>query len=247
MENKSAGFFQGISPKFMFVFGLLIGFSIISTVAFFVVLFANMNGVVEAADSGSQAVANTDTAPEAEVAAPINVAAIDLSDVYIRGDEDAPVTIVEYSDFECPYCSKFHETMNQIMADYDGQIRWIWKHYPLSFHANAESSATAVECAGEQGKFWEYADALYTNQTSLGADLYPELASDLGLNVSTFNTCVATDKFQDLFIADLDEGTSIGVNGTPGNVVFATGASTGELIAGAYPYEYVAGVIDSLL
>lgn len=246
MEDRSSGFFQGISSKFMFVFGLLVGFSVISTVAFFVVLFANMDGTVEAAGTDNQAVANTNAAAADEPVV-IDVTKIDLADTHVRGDEDAPVTIVEYSDFECPYCSKFHETMTQVMEDYDGQVRWIWKHYPLSFHAEAEAAATAAECAGEQGKFWEYADALYANQDSLSADLYPELATNLKLNVSNFKTCLATDKFQDLFTADLTEGSNIGVNGTPGSIVFATGSKTGELIAGAYPYDYVASVIDSLL
>ena len=251
MDNEKRTFFQGVSPKFTFVFGLIIGVAVISTVAFFVVLANSMGGESASASNGAAKVADdivVDTADSFEEEAVIaDVADIDLSNVHVRGDENAPITIVEYSDIECPYCAKFHETMTQIMADYEGNIKWVWKHYPLSFHPEAEPAANAAECAGEQDKFWEYLDGLYANQASLGSDLYTQLAADLGLNASSFSTCLTANKYSDLFAAGFTEGSQIGVAGTPGSVIFKDGAATGEIIAGAYPYEYVAEVIDGLL
>ena len=248
MSEEKKGFFDGASPKFTFTFGILIGIAIISTVAFFVTLSLNLGG--EPAGAEKQAVVPTaagEVPTPVEEIVTVNVADMDLSNVYVRGDKSAPVTIVEYSDFECPFCSSFHTTMEQIMEDYEGDVKWVWKHYPLSFHPEAEPAANAAECAGEQGKFWEYADGLYTNQTALGETTYNQIAADLGLDTSAFSQCLTANKFADLFTSDLSEGTSIGINGTPGNVIFHEDDSTGEIIAGAYPYETIASKIEALL
>ena len=249
MDQEKKRFFDGVSPKFTFTFGLLIGLTIISTVAFFIVLFANMD---ETADAGNAKVVNINSAAAAPAPGepePIfaNVSNIDFSQSQVRGDENAAITIVEYSDFECSYCSRFHLTMNQIIADYPNQVKWVWKHYPLSFHVEAEPAANAAECAGEQNKFWEYADELYENQSSLGDDLYTEIAQDLGLNMSSFNTCLTANKYADLFASDMSEGTALGISGTPGNIIYKNGSNTGEIIAGAYPYETVVEKIEALL
>lgn len=249
MSDDKVPFFQGVSPKFTFTFGLIIGIAVISTVAFFVVLVGDLGGESASANSGTAKVVetDTDTADDYVETTTVSVADIDLSSVYIRGNEDAPVTIVEYSDIECSYCASFHGTMQQIMNDYEGDVKWVWKHYPLSFHPEAEPAATAAECAGEQGKFWEYIDELYDNQSSLGSNLYTQIASELSLDTTSFNTCLVADKYTNLFSSDMSEGSALGVSGTPGSIIFRDGDATGEIIAGAYPYEYVAEVIEGLL
>src|SRR5680860_739244 len=107
------------------------------------------------------------TNPSANNQAPAQGDVLDIpvsKDDNIRGNINAPITIVEYSDFQCPYCSRFHETMNQIIADYPEDVRWVFKHFPLdSIHPLARKTAEASECAAEQGKFWEFSDEVYTN------------------------------------------------------------------------------------
>lgn len=177
------------------------------------------------------------------------IAAVDDSD-HIRGDKDAEITIVEYSDYECPFCARFHPTLQQMMEDYDGKVRWIYRDFPLSFHPEAENAAEAAECAGEQNKYWEYGDALIENQSSLGEDLYKKLAADLGLNTSQFDTCRSSDKYLEEIATDAKEGAAAGVTGTPGSFIFKTdakGTDTAIVIKGAQSASAVKAAIDSLL
>lgn len=106
-------------------------------------------------------------------------------DDFVYGDPDAPIAMVEYSDFECPYCSRFHPTAKQIVDDYPGQVKWIYKNFPLSsIHPSAQSAAEAAECAAEQGgneAFWAYGDLLFQNQQALNKATYLKLAQQLGL------------------------------------------------------------------
>jgi len=157
------------------------------------------------------------------------------------GDKNAKVTMVVYSDFECPYCANHHETIKQIISEYGNKVRVVWKSFPLSFHANAEPAANAAECAGEQGKFWEYADKLFANQSSFGTALWTKLASELKLNASKFNTCMSSKTYQSKIDADLNEGIANGVEGTPATFV------NGELVSGALPFSNFQQIIDSIL
>ncbi len=173
--------------------------------------------------------------------APTKEVAVNKND-HIRGNANAPVTIVEYSDFQCPFCSKFHPTMMQALEEYPNEVRWVFKHFPLnSIHPEATPAAEASECAGEQGKFWEFADDLFDNQSRLGLTLYTELAENSGLDMDQFNECVSSRKYQDKVNSDLAEGTSIGVRGTPGSFV------NGEAVPGAVPFSVLKGMIDATL
>ncbi len=161
---------------------------------------------------------------------------------HIRGNPDAPVTIVEYSDFQCPFCARFHPTVQQILEDYPDQVRWVYKHFPLdSIHSEARPSAEASECAAEQGKFWEFADGLFENQSRLGSNLYKEIASKIGLNIGQFENCVSSRKYKDKVEADYQEGIKAGVTGTPGSFV------NGEKIPGAVPYDYLKTTVEQAL
>jgi protein-disulfide isomerase/copper chaperone CopZ len=161
---------------------------------------------------------------------------------HVRGNFDAPITLVEYSDFECPYCEKHFPTLNKILNDYKGQVRLVYKHFPLSFHKNSEKAAEASECASEQGKFWEYHDKLFENQSNgYSVTSFKQWASDLNLNTSQFNDCLDSGKYASKVQADLADGQNRGVGGTPATFV------NGQLVSGAVPYESFKTVIDQIL
>lgn len=157
------------------------------------------------------------------------------------GDKNAKATMVVYSDFECPYCSKHHDTIKQVISEYGNKVFVVWKNFPLSSHANAENAANAAECAAEQGKFWEYADKLFANQENFGAALWTKLAGELKLNISKFNSCASAKTYQAKIDADLDEGVANGVEGTPATFI------NGQLISGALPFANFQQIIDGIL
>lgn len=164
---------------------------------------------------------------------------------HIRGNFNAPVTIVEYSDFECPFCNVFHPTMKKILQDYPDKVRWVYKHFPLEgIHPQAFPAAEASECAWEQKGnegFWQFADLLFENQERLGKKLYQELAQELNLDMNQFEQCVSSRKYQQKVKEDLQEGDSLGVRGTPGSFI------NGRIIEGALPYEMMKKIIDRVL
>lgn len=164
---------------------------------------------------------------------------------HIRGNPDAPVTIVEYSDFQCPFCSRFHPTVKQILADYPDQVNWVYKHFPLDqIHSQARPAAEASECVWEQkgdDGFWQFADLLFENQARLGGALYEELAGDLELDMSQFENCISSRKHKDKVEADYQEGIKAGVRGTPGSLV------GGELVSGAVPYDVLKTAVEKAL
>jgi protein-disulfide isomerase len=162
---------------------------------------------------------------------------------HYMGDIDAPVTIVEFSDFECPYCSRGHDTMSEVMDNYleSGDVKIVFRNLPLSFHANAEPAALAALCAGEQDKFWEFHDGLFENQGSLGNTLYTDLAEELGLDMDDFEECYDSNKYGDWIKADMGKARQSGITGTPAFLV------NGELITGAQPYSAFEAAIEEAL
>ncbi len=164
---------------------------------------------------------------------------------HIRGNPEAPVTIIEYSDFQCPFCASFHPTMEQILENYPDKVRWVYKHFPLdSIHPQARPAAEASECVWEQkgnDGFWEFADRLFENQERLGKELYQELATKMGLNLDQFNNCLSSRKYKDKVEADYQEGKQVGVKGTPASFV------NGEEVFGAVPYENLKEIVEKTL
>ena len=239
--------------KTFFVWGLLVGFSIVSlfiNIVFGYLLFgssasASQKGTVSA-DNNQVAVNNPQPrqqAPSAPVqpSGPVQEFKITKND-NVRGNFNAPITLVEYSDFECPYCGKIYPTFKQLLNDYPNQVRLVYKYFPLSFHPNAQKAAEAAECASEQGKFWEYHDTLFDNQQNgFSITNFKQWAKDLNLNTSKFNDCLDTGKYASKVQADEADGQNRGVNGTPATFV------NGQLISGAVPYESFKSVIDQLL
>ena len=152
------------------------------------------------------------------------------------------VKIVEYSDFQCPYCTRFHNTMNEVKDFYGDRVEIEFKHFPLdSIHKNARSAAEASECAREQGKFWEFADELFANQRSIKDEYYSVVAFKIGLDEKKFKECVDERRYKSKVETDQVEGKKIGVKGTPGSTI------NGELIKGAKPFEDLKEIIDKKL
>jgi protein-disulfide isomerase len=157
-----------------------------------------------------------------------------IDDDAILGNVDAKVTIVEFSDFECPYCGKFYqETFPDIKKNYidKGLVRFVHRDFPLSMHAHAEEAAEAAECAGEQGFYFPYAHLLYGHQELLETKNLLRYAKDLGLNETAFNDCLSSGAMKEEVQKDMNEGISYGVKGTPAFFI------NGEFISGNRPYS----------
>ena len=159
------------------------------------------------------------------------------------GPADAPVTVVEFSDFQCPYCARFvTDTYPQIKQQYEGKIRFVFRDFPLStIHENAEKAAEAAGCANEQGKFWEYHDILFNNQQALDVASLKNYASQLGLDTTAFNQCLDTGTRAQEIQKDYQDGISYGVTGTPAFIV------DGLLMVGAQPLANFQAAIDAAL
>jgi protein-disulfide isomerase len=168
----------------------------------------------------------------------VEVAADDPS----LGKPDAPVTIVEFSDFQCPFCARVMPTLKRIKETYGDRVRIVWKDFPLTaIHPQAFKAAEAGQCAREQGKFWEYHDRLFANQQALEPEFLKKYASELGLDAAAFGTCLDSAKFAERVQGHIGAGSELGVNSTPSVYI------NGRLLNGAHPYETFAAIIDEEL
>jgi protein-disulfide isomerase len=160
------------------------------------------------------------------------------------GDINAPVTIIEFSDFECPFCTRFYKnTLPQLKKDYidTGKARLVYRDFPLGFHSNAQKSAEAAECADDQNKFSEMHDKLFDEGVSGGVTSFKQFAKDLGLNTAEFDNCLDSGKYSEEVQKDLEDGQSLGVSGTP------TFFINGKKLVGAQPFEAFKQIIDQEL
>jgi len=158
-----------------------------------------------------------------------------------RGPADAPVTIVEYSDYQCPYCRQAEGTLHQVFRDYGDQVRLVYMDFPLHNHAQAMDAAQAARCAGEQGHFWEYHDALLSAQSQLSPYLLVNLAGQLGLDAASFGSCVSERRYENAIRADMAAGARAGASGTPTFFV------NGHPLRGAPSYAEFAATIERAL
>jgi protein-disulfide isomerase len=146
----------------------------------------------------------------------------------VKGNPNAPVTIIEFADFQCPFCQRTETALKALLAKYDGKVKLAFLDFPLSeIHSHAEKAAEAARCAGEQGKFWEYHDDLFANQSKLEDDSLIERAQKLHLDETAFRTCLTSRKFKHDIEVNLQEGNEAGVSGTPAyfiNDIFLSGA-----------------------
>jgi len=248
--NKETEIVKG-TRKTSFFLGLMSGVAATSTLALiglFILLFAGQNINIGKGEEGetvkqaneaantNQPAANPEPAPAAEVP-PIT------ADDHVKGSENAKVTLIEYSDFQCPYCARHYGTINQVVENYGDKVRIVFRHFPLSFHPEAQKAAEASECASEQGKFWEMHNKIFEANTAgtMSVTKWKEEAKNLGLNTKKFNDCLDSGKYADKISQMAAGGSAAGVEGTPATFV------NGELVSGALPYDQFKQIIDSKL
>lgn len=168
----------------------------------------------------------------------IEVAAVGPS----KGPADAPVTIIEFSDFECPFCSRVNPTMDKVMETYGDKVRVVFRQFPLAMHPNAPKAGEASLCAHDQGKFWEMHDAMFADQRGLGVSaLKTKAAAIEGVDTEAFDECLDSGKYADQVQADLREGSAAGVSGTPAFFI------NGRFLNGAQPFEAFEEIIEDEL
>ncbi len=174
------------------------------------------------------------------------------ADDHIRGNPNAPVKIVEFSDLECPFCKAFHPTMLQVLQTYGDKVAWVYRHFPLdTIHPKARKEAEATECAAELGgndTFWAYVDRLFEvtpSNNRLDLALLPQIAADIGLDRAAFQSCLDSGKYAERIARDLEDAINSGGRGTPYSVVVT--AAGNYPISGAVPFEALKSVIDQVL
>ena len=234
------------NEKFAFTMGLSVGVALISLlgVVVFGTLYVKSNGFLVKADGDlleKNIAEEKKTNNNCKDAKEFAIAGEKVNGVWTRGDVNAPITLLEYSDYQCPFCSRHHETVKKILEAYPGKVKWEYKHFPLDMHPYARITAEGAECAGDQGKFWEYTDLLYENQRSINSEIVPQLAAQLNLDMDEFTSCISSGKYKEKIASDLAEGQSKGVRGTPGNFI------NGIELKGAVPFEQIKAAIDKEL
>ncbi len=172
-------------------------------------------------------------------------------DDHVRGAQNAKVTIVEYSDLECPFCKTFHPTLQKIVNEYPDDVRWVYRHFPLDvLHSKARKEAEATECAGEQGKFWELADKIFAvtpANNGLNLDDLPKLAREAGVtNIAQFTACLDSGKYAQRVEEDVKDAAVAGGRGTPYSVLIGPDGQK-QPLSGAQPYESVKAAVDGLI
>ena len=195
-----------------------------------------------------------DQLPKEQPRPPVNISE---DDDPVRGNQDAPITIIEFSDFQCPFCARFHvQTLPLLLEEYieTGKAKLVYRDFPIqSIHPNAMAAAVAAECADDQGKYWEFHDRLFEAQnqwdkadTVEAISIFSKYAFDIGLELEQFNECLSGGKYVNEVRKDLEDGRNYGVTGTPGFFVGNEKLGFVEL-KGAQPFESFKKVIDSQL
>lgn len=194
------------------------------------------------------------TPKKREVVSDVNVE-LDVSSDPSKGSADAKLTLVEFTDYQCPFCARHVKAvMPQVLKNYvdTGKVYYVIRDFPLSFHKNAKDAAYAAHCAGEQGKYWEMHDLLFDNQKALAKDKLSEHAATLELDVAAFDECMGSDRYVEKVANSLKDGKKAGIRGTPSFVVGM--AQDGgkkvkgtKVIRGAVGFNVFKGVIDDML
>jgi len=166
---------------------------------------------------------------------------VDAGDSPRYGNPGAPVEIIEFSDFQCPYCIRGAETLDEVKEKYGDKVTIVYRHFPLPMHDRAHRAAEASECANEQGKFWEYHDALFANQRAMTEEDLSGYAQTSGLDLSKFGECLSSGRHAETVDQDMKEGADAGMSGTPGFFI------NGIFLGGAMPIEKFTEVIDAEL
>lgn len=196
--------------------------------------------------------APTAQAPQGGTYANVDVSAPSDTD-HRYGSANAPIVLIEYSDFQCPFCARVHTTLKQVVDESNGEVAWVYRHLPLeSIHPQARPGAIASECVavqlGNEG-FWAFADAIFANQgqnqQSLSPQFFAAVAGELGINPIAYNTCVASGTYEEKIDAEASEATAAGGQGTPFTVVYGNGAQVA--VSGAVPIAQFKSVINKIM
>ncbi len=169
------------------------------------------------------------------------------------GAKNPKITLVEYSDYQCPFCNRFQATMNQVMEEYGDQVAWVYRHFPLSFHNNAQTLAELSECVADQygnEKFWEFSDTFYEriaeDQTISEMSNAYDLTAELGMNKANLESCVESGKFTEKVEEQASKGREAGIAGTPGTIL-VTEDGEYELLSGAQPFSMIEETLKGYL
>lgn len=238
-----------------FAFGLVSGIAVLSLAALAFVLTRGIGPSAASSNNTAPAVAAAPSPvpapiPEAPAGDPAPISEED----HIRGDKNAPLTWIEYSDFECPFCKAFHPSMQKMLEEFDGKIKLVYRHFPLSFHDPlATKEAEASECANELGgndAFWKMHDEIFARTQSNGNGMavseLDNIAAEIGLNADAFKTCMESGKYVQHIQSQISEGSLAGVTGTPGSFLVDEDGNA-QLVSGAVPYAQIQALINAAL
>ncbi|MFW0862589.1 MAG: DsbA family protein [Candidatus Komeilibacteria bacterium] len=238
MFNKENSFWSNIKPKTGFILGIIAGILIMFVIGFFILLGLYLSDSDYSFNNNNPSVVNSNSGNNNPPAAIRGI----QKDDNIRGNKNAKIVLIEYSDFQCPYCTRAHSTLQQVVEEYGDDVAWVYRHFPLdSIHPYARKTAEGSECAADQDMFWEFADAVFADNSILnqGVDGIKQIASSIGLNMNKFNSCLDSGKYTDKVNTDYQEGVANGVTGTPATFI------NGQLVKGAVPFETFKQIIDS--
>lgn len=255
MENNS--FFSKFTHKQTFFIGIATALGLVFTVGFFILLPIAMRG--------GEVYLNKDQAANVQpvVAAPsvndsankpsneIQLTAV-TNDDWLRGDKKAKITVVEYSDTECPFCKRFHPTMKKLLETYPNDVNWVYRHFPLtSIHSKAPKEAEATECAGElagNDGFWKYLDRIFEvtpGNNGLDSEQLPKIAEEVGIDRKKFEACLNSGKYAQKVQDQANGGLAAGVQGTPHSIIVVGDEKIP--LSGAVPLEQLKAIVDSAL
>lgn len=249
-KNDGVGGLSG-TPKTMFVLGLTMGIGGMSLLALFLVISIFLNGntrnLLAAKDPSVAAIPSAPSPADVADAANDPYASAfppeDVTDTdHIRGNKNAKVTLIEYSDFECPFCLQHGDTLNQLLAAYPNDVRVVYRHFPLTgLHPEAQKAAEASECAADQGKFWEMHDAIFQANAdgTMSVNTWKKIAETLQMNTNAFNKCLDSGEKASVVAAHQNDGANAGIAGTPGTFV------NGQLIEGAIPFANFKQIVEA--
>ncbi len=222
-------------------------------IAVAILLHGGIIQIGQAGVAGNRQAANQPAQPADNAPAePVNIDLEPLRDNdHIKGNKNARILMVEYSDLECPFCKRFHPTAQQAVDAYPDQVAWVYRHYPLTqIHPKAQKYAEATECATELGgadSFWKMADAIFALDVTPEITDLPGITSKIGVDQGKFKACLDSGKYASYVENDTQSGNKAGVTGTPGTILLDTKTGTKLSVPGAVPFEQLKTSIDSLL
>ncbi len=243
--SNTGGMFQGASPKLTFAFGVVTGALVTAIIGAAILIPA---WVKKSPSSATTTDTNTGTTTYGNVK-PVS------SDDYVRGDKDAELTLIEYSDLECPFCKRFHPVMLQVMDEYKGKVRWVYRQFPLTeIHQNAQKESVAALCVGKLGgsdAYWKFTDAIFDRSAAGGTGFnltdLPALAKEVGVNESKFNDCYNGTEMDARVTAETADGAGAGAQGTPTTFVVDKSGKTLTTFPGYVTFDQVKATLDSIL